>query len=359
MPQKKGEPGSETWPNEEAMKHGGGMTWQPVTYDPELNLIYVDTGNPQPVIAHKNRAGDNLFTGSIVALNPDTGKMAWYFQSSPHDTHDWDSTQTPVLIDGEINGQPRKLLAQAARNGHFFLLDRTTGKALVSSEYVKTNWANGYDAKGQPIPEPGQGSADRRRAGLARTRAARPTGRRRASARRPGCSTSAPGARYSVYYIYDPSDNPQGWGGTDRGGYAGVDAPGDRLQDRQGQVEPQVGGQRPRSGVLSTAGNVLFTGGPSSDLVALNATTGDALWHARLERAGQQRTDHLRARWHAVRGRRRGRYVVDVRDEREEIDAGLADPGVRGARHESEPNESASRAPASPGSPAPVGVIPP
>ena len=147
-------PGSETWPNEEAMKHGGGMTWQPVTYDPDLNLIYVTTGNPQPVIAHSNRAGANLFTASIVALNPDTGKMAWYFQSSPHDTHDWDSTQTPVLFDGEINGQPRKLLAQAARNGHFFVLDRTTGKALVSSEYVKTNWSSGYDEKGQPIPNP-------------------------------------------------------------------------------------------------------------------------------------------------------------------------------------------------------------
>ena len=79
--------GSETWPNEDAMKHGGGMTWLTPTYDPELNLIYVPTGNPQPVIAHKNREGANLFTGSIVALNPDTGKMAWYFQSSPHDTH--------------------------------------------------------------------------------------------------------------------------------------------------------------------------------------------------------------------------------------------------------------------------------
>jgi len=154
VPLKKGEPGSETWPNEDAMKHGGGMTWQPVTFDPELNLIYVVTGNPQPVIAHKNRAGDNLFTASIVALDVDTGKMKWYFQSSPHDTHDWDSTQTPVLFDAEINGQPRKLIAQAARNGHFFVLDRATGKAIVSSEYVKTNWAKGYDAKGQPIPDP-------------------------------------------------------------------------------------------------------------------------------------------------------------------------------------------------------------
>ena len=123
-------------------------------YDPELNQIYVATGNPQPVIAHKNRPGNNLFTASVVALNPDTGKMAWYFQSSPHDTHDWDSTQPAVLIDGEINGRPRKLVAQAARNGHFFLLDRTDGKAIVSSEYVKTNWSLGYDEKGQPVPNP-------------------------------------------------------------------------------------------------------------------------------------------------------------------------------------------------------------
>ena len=125
-------PGRRPGRTKKPTKHGGGMTWQPVTYDPELNLIFVTTGNPQPVIAHSNRAGDNLFTASIVALNPDTGKMAWYFQSSPHDTHDWDSTQTPVLFEGEINGQPRKLLAQAARNGHFFVLDRATGKALVS-----------------------------------------------------------------------------------------------------------------------------------------------------------------------------------------------------------------------------------
>ena len=201
------------------MKHGGGMTWQPLTYDPELNLIYVTTGNPQPVIAHANRAGDNLFTASIVALNPDTGKMVWYFQSSPHDTHDWDATQTPVLFDGEINGQPRKLLAQAARNGHFFVLDRTNGKAIVSSDYVKTNWSNGYDAKGQPIPNPAkkpqldgalvspnQGGA----ANWPPPSFSPQTGLFYVNATR----------AFSVFYIYDPSDNPQGWGGTDRGGWS-------------------------------------------------------------------------------------------------------------------------------------------
>jgi alcohol dehydrogenase (cytochrome c) len=106
------------------------------------------------VIAHKNRAGANLYTESIVALNPDTGKMVWYFQASPHDTHDWDATQVPVLFDGEVNGQKRKLLAQASRNGFFFVLDRATGKNLLTTEFVKTNWSKGIDAKGQPIPNP-------------------------------------------------------------------------------------------------------------------------------------------------------------------------------------------------------------
>jgi alcohol dehydrogenase (cytochrome c) len=283
VPQKKGEPGSESWPNEDAMQHGGGMTWQPITYDPDLNLIYVTTGNPQPVIAHKNRAGSNLYTGSIVALNPDTGKMVWAFQSSPHDTHDWDSTQTPVLIDGDFNGQPRKLLAQAARNGHYFLLDRATGKALVSSEYVKTNWAMGYDAMGQPIPNPAKdpqidGALVSPNQGGA-TNWPPPS-----FSPQTGLLYVSAGQAYSVYYIYDPSDNPQGWGGTDRGGYA--ESMLQAIDYKTGKVrwshkwEGNI-----RAGVLSTAGNVVFTGGSSSDLVALNATTGTALWQARLNSA--------------------------------------------------------------------------
>jgi alcohol dehydrogenase (cytochrome c) len=131
VPQRKGDPGADTWPNEDAMRHGGGMTWQPVTYDPGLNLIYVTTGNPHPVIAHSNRAGANLFTGCIVALDADTGKMAWYFQTTPHDTHDWDATETAVLIDGEVNGPPRKLIAQSARTGHFIVHHRAPGLELL------------------------------------------------------------------------------------------------------------------------------------------------------------------------------------------------------------------------------------
>jgi alcohol dehydrogenase (cytochrome c) len=280
VPQKKGEQGSDTWPSEDAMKHGGGMTWQPVTYDPELNLVYVTTGNPQPVIAHKNRAGANLFTASIVALNADTGKMVWYFQSSPHDTHDWDSTQTAVIFDGEINGQMRKLIAQAARNGHFFVLDRTDGKALVSSEYVKTNWALGYDAKGQPVPNPNKmpqidgALVSPNQAGAANwppPTFSPQTGLFYVNATR----------AFSVYYIYDPSDNPQGWGGTDRGGWS--ESMLQAIDYKTGTIRwshPWEGGGS-RSGLLSTAGNLVFTGG-SGGIEALNALTGEALWHARL-----------------------------------------------------------------------------
>ncbi len=191
-------------------------------------------------MAYKNREGANLFTGSIVALNPDTGKMVWYFQSSPHDTHDWDSNETAVLIDGEINGQPRKLLAQAARNGHFFVLDRTNGKAIVSAEFVKTNWALGYDEKGQPIPNPAkrpqvdgvlvspdQGGATNwqspsfsPKTGLFYVNAAR---------------------AFSVWYIYDPSDKPGRLGRDGSRWVVGVHAAGHRLQDRQDPVEPQMG----------------------------------------------------------------------------------------------------------------------
>ena len=179
-PQKQGDAGLDTWPNLDMASHGGGMTWQPITYDPALNLIYVTTGNPQPVVAFKNREGANLFTASIVALNADTGKMVCNFQSSPHDTHDWDATQAAVVFDGTINGQPRKLIAQASRNGKFFVLDRTTGKAVISSEDIKTNWSLGYDERGSrsPIQRSGRRSPVR---SSRQTRAEPRTGIHRAS----------------------------------------------------------------------------------------------------------------------------------------------------------------------------------
>jgi alcohol dehydrogenase (cytochrome c) len=280
VPQKKGDPGSDSWPNQEMSSHGGGMTWVPITYDPDLKMIYVTTGNPQPVIAYANRKGDDLYTCSLVAVNADTGKMAWYFQSSPHDTHDWDSTQTAVLFDAPVDGQPRKLVAQATRNGKFFVLDRVTGKAIVSTEYVKTNWSLGYDAKGQPIPNPEKNPS------LAGTLVSPDAGG--ATNWFPPTFSPATGLFYvnagrtfSEFYLYDGTDNPQGWGGNQRGGWS--ENMLEAIDYKTGKVKWSHKWEGGASyGLLSTAGNLVFTGAPGGSIEALNATTGDALWHARL-----------------------------------------------------------------------------
>ena len=121
-----GEKGGDTWGNDKAHLNGGGSTWITGSYDPELDLVYWGTGNAGPWNPDY-RKGDNLYTNTIIALNPDTGKMAWYYQTNPHDVHDWDSVETPVLFDANFNGRPRKLVAQAARNGYFFVLEQYEG----------------------------------------------------------------------------------------------------------------------------------------------------------------------------------------------------------------------------------------
>lgn len=276
-----GEPGSETWPNAEAMKHGGGMTWIPITYDPDLNLIYVGTGNPQPVIAGKGRLGDNLYTESIIAIDADTGKMKWWFQPSPHDTHDWDATQTPVLFNGTIDGQPRKLLAQASRNGFFFVIDRVTGKKVVTSEFVKTNWSKGIDQLGRPIPDPAK---------MPQFDGALVTPNQGGAANWPPTSFSPQTGlfyvnashAYSVYYLFDTDEKPEGWGGNDRGGWG--EAMLEAIDYRTGKIKwsHKWAGGGGRSGVLTTAGNLIFAGDASDNFVALNASTGEPLWHANL-----------------------------------------------------------------------------
>ncbi|HEX7362325.1 MAG TPA: PQQ-binding-like beta-propeller repeat protein, partial [Bryobacteraceae bacterium] len=124
-------------------KSTGGMTWMTGTYDPELNLVYWGTGNPTPVLNGKTRPGPDPYTCSIVAIDPDNGKLKWAFSASPHDTHDWDAVETPVLVNADFHGKPRKLLMQASRNGYFFVLDRTNGKSLVTVPYGPVNWSLG------------------------------------------------------------------------------------------------------------------------------------------------------------------------------------------------------------------------
>jgi alcohol dehydrogenase (cytochrome c) len=145
-----GEPGHETWSGDD-WKTGGGATWVTGAYDPELKLVYWGVGNPGPDWNGDVRPGDNLYTCSFLALDADTGKLSWYFQFTPHDTHDWDATHVPILFDGEVQGKKRKLMAVANRNAFYYVLDRTTGEFIAGTPYAKQTWAKGLDAKGRPI----------------------------------------------------------------------------------------------------------------------------------------------------------------------------------------------------------------
>jgi alcohol dehydrogenase (cytochrome c) len=151
----KNEPGGDSWGGFPA-QYGGGATWMTGTYDPELNLIYWAVGNPWPDMYGLERRGDDLYTCSVVALDADTGKLKWYFQFTPHDTHDWDAQSIPVLVDIDYQGQRRKLMLHPNRNGFFYVLDRTNGQFLRATPFVKNlTWATGIDAKGRPIEVPG------------------------------------------------------------------------------------------------------------------------------------------------------------------------------------------------------------
>ena len=145
-----GEFGSSSWPGK-AYLYGGATAWMPGTYDPDLNLIYWTTSNAAPDFVGDSRPGDDLYTASVVALNPDSGELRWYFQFTPHDLYDYDANETPVLVDADENGTTRHLLVQADRNGFFYVLDRTNGKFLHATPFVqKLNWANGIDSSGRP-----------------------------------------------------------------------------------------------------------------------------------------------------------------------------------------------------------------
>jgi alcohol dehydrogenase (cytochrome c) len=149
-----GEPGHDTWKGD-AWKTGGGTTWLTGSYDPSLNLLYWGIGNPGPDWNGDVRPGDNLYTASLVALDASTGTLRWHFQFTPHDTHDWDANQIPMLVDADVAGRPRKLVVTANRNGFYYVLDRTTGEFLKGTPYSKQTWATGLDAKGRPMVIPG------------------------------------------------------------------------------------------------------------------------------------------------------------------------------------------------------------
>lgn len=149
-----GERNNDTWQGS-SWKTGGGPAWLTGSYDPDLNLLYVGVGNPGPLYNDKGRTGDNLYTNSVVAIRLDTGTLAWHFQFTPHDTHDYDAVQVPLLVDARWKGRPRRLMLWANRNAFYYVLDRETGEFLAAREFARQTWADGLDSTGRPIPRPG------------------------------------------------------------------------------------------------------------------------------------------------------------------------------------------------------------
>jgi alcohol dehydrogenase (cytochrome c) len=295
---KPGEPGSETWSND-AWQHGGGSAWITGSYDPATNLVFWGTGNPGPDFNPDRRPGDNLYTSSVVALNADTGKLKWHFQFTPHDAGDWDSVQVPVLADLNFRGAPRKVILWANRNGFAYVLDRTSGKFLRGAPFVKQTWATGLDENGRPIRAansyptekgtliyPGiQGGTNWYSPSYSPR-----TGLFYVSAWQDYYATFIEGSGDFVagrYYMGGSFRSPiptvakrapiNSW--TEEGGHGEVMA-----------IDPQTGDKQwtfpmhdvTDSGILTTASDLLFTGGREGYFYALDAKTGAKLWQITL-----------------------------------------------------------------------------
>jgi alcohol dehydrogenase (cytochrome c) len=278
-PQNPGDPGVETWASLDAARHGGGMTWIPGAYDPETHLYIYGTGNPTPAYTTGRGEGDNLYTCALLAVNVDTGKMAWYYQTSPHDTHDWDSTETPILADMPFNGKMRKLVLTATRNGYFFVLDRTTGEHLLSSKFgLVNNWASGYDAKGQPKRNPNKDAT-----------IAGSLVNADVSNYPPPSFSPDTGLFYvhesnsmHISYLMDPDPRgSMGLGGTGSGANMSFGTSIVAIDYKTGKVAWRHELSGGSVGLLTTAGGVLFTS-DGQNLAAWDAKTGKPLWHSQI-----------------------------------------------------------------------------
>jgi alcohol dehydrogenase (cytochrome c) len=263
----------------------GGQMWMTGTYDPDLNLVYVGTGNPTPVLNGPARPGDNPWTCSIVALNPDTGKLAWGFQVSPHDTHDWDAAEVPVLVDGNFNGAPRKMLMQASRNGYFFVLDRTNGKSLLTAPFATVNWAKGIDKDGRPIPDPAKEPS--RDGVLVAPNESGGTNYRSPSFD-PVTNTFIVSAQdgYGIYF-FKPEDGSYGWAGADNDVAGRAFLRGIDYQTGKIKWNHPIGDGSASAGVLTTRTGLAFSGDVAGNFLALRTSDGSTLWHAAIGRVGK------------------------------------------------------------------------
>jgi len=303
-----GEPGSETWQacpkaantfcDPEAWKHGGGSIWMTGSYDPQLNLTYWGVGNVGPDYNGAQRPGDNLYTDSVVALDVDTGKLKWHYQFTPHDVYDYDSVQVPVLIDNWANNRIN-VIAWANRNGNFYVLDRATGRFFMGEPFVKVNWMSGFDERGRPMQTP------------------QPAGQPTYPGNQGGTNWYSPSfsPRTGLFYIsawedyasiYSPAPSEYKVGSNFVGGgpqnlSAVPGAPGlgrspiNTWTEAAGHgaviaLDPSSGREKWKfkmtdvtdSGILTTASDLLFTGGREGFFQALDARTGALLWKTNL-----------------------------------------------------------------------------
>lgn len=274
-----GERGNDSWSGE-SWRRGGGTTWVTGSYDPALKLLYWGTGNPAPWNGDV-RTGDNLYTCSIVALNVDTGKLHWHFQFTPHDTHDWDAAQIPVLIDTDIGGRSRAIVATANRNGFYYVFDRKTGEFLLGTPFAKQTWATGLDTRGRPLVRSGSEPTE---AGVlvypslqGATNWASP-----AYSPRTGLFYVAAREMGSTYYKSRKVEyHPRGYytGMTERaldeeatGAIRALEAVSGRKKWEFPLPSP------PWGGLLATAGGLLFSGSNEGNFFALDASSGRPLW---------------------------------------------------------------------------------
>jgi alcohol dehydrogenase (cytochrome c) len=279
-----GEPNANTWGGD-SWKTGGGSTWLTGSYDPELRTLYWTTGNPGPDWNGDNRPGDNLYTCSLLALNPDDGSIKWHFQFTPHDTHDWDAVQNVILFDATVNGRPRKLVAQANRNGFYYVLDRTNGEFVSGMPFVKQTWADGLDAKGRPRVKPGLEPSPE---GVTVFPSISGAANWYSPSYSPKTNLFYQVAREwsTIFYkgeaVYKPGFGFTAGGGRTQNGddaWAAVRA----FEATTGKLKWEFKLLSPGfSSLLSTAGGLVFGGTDEGNFFALDAETGKPLWDTQI-----------------------------------------------------------------------------
>lgn len=296
-----GEPGHETWEGDD-WQYGGAPVWITGSFDPEENLTYWGVGNPGPDWNAAQRPGDNLYSDSVIALDADTGELRWYFQFTPNDGYDYDAVQVPVLADMEWQGAQRKLMLWANRNGYFYVLDRTDGEFLLGNPFVRVNWSSGLDENGRPIPTPQPEGMPTWPGNQGGTNWYPPSWSPRTelfyfsawedyatiyeaeeSEYVPGRAflgggfdvlTPAPGAPGVGIGRTNPINN---W--TDEVGHASLKALDPRTGEEVWEFEQFDVSD---SGMLTTATDLLFTGGREGYIHALDAASGELLWNRNL-----------------------------------------------------------------------------